>query len=245
MSKNCREESKTGFYHVMVRGVNRQKIFCDSTDRKFFIHLLKKNVCSKNVEVHAFCLMENHVHLLLKAEKHDLSSYMRDVLTIYAMYFNKKVNRCGHLFENRFKSEPINDEIYYLTVLRYILQNPEKAFICRTNDYPWSSIGAYTKDSFVTTDFVLSLFSSVRDFKKFVCERNNDECLDLDLTSEEKDLKAKIIIKYLLGDLSVEKLKELSKNNRNHYIREMKKNDITIRRISKITGLSLGIVQKA
>lgn len=245
MSRNLREESKTGFYHVMVRGVNRQKIFCDNDDRKHFLHLLKENTYKHRVEIHAFCLMENHVHILINAKKNNLSSYMRNLLTVYALYFNKKTSREGHLFGNRFKSEPVNDEIYFLTVLRYILQNPEKAFICKASQYPWSSYSAYDRDTFVNTEFALNYFKSSSELKKFINARNVDECLDLELSTEEKDVQAKLIIKYLLGGTDIAELKNLPKLQRDKYIREMKKNEIAMQRISNITGISISVVRKA
>lgn len=245
MSNICRVESKTKFYHVMIRGVNRQKIFCDDNDRKYFLHLMKEYSYQKRVEIHAFCLMENHVHILLKAEKNYLSDYMRLIQTSYAVHFNKKTNREGHLFGSRFKSEPINDESYFLTVLRYILQNPEKAFICNAEDYKWSSYSAYGRDTFVYTDFALSYFKSVNELKKYITEYNNDECLDLKLSSEEKDVKASLIIKWLLGKINPEELKNLPRMQRDKYLRDMKRNEISLQRISNITGVSISTVRNA
>ena len=242
MTGKYREESKSGFYHVMIRGVNRQNIFIEDSDRQHFIFLLKKCSLALMIEVHAFCLMDNHVHILVKSTKIELSLFMHKILTSYVKYYNYKTGRVGHLVQNRFKSEPVNDEHYYLTVLRYILQNPENALICKTKDYKWSSIGAYDHKSFVKTEFALSLFSCKKDLISFLFEKNSDECMDLQLTREEKETKDSIVIRYIIGK---QDLKSLSIPKRNFYINCMKKNGISIRRISKVTGLSIGMIQRA
>lgn len=244
MSKNIRKESQTGFYHVMARGVNRQSIFQKDDDRRVFIGLLKDSVFKMDIEIHSFCLMENHLHILIKTEKKILSEFMRFVLSNYVRYFNKTQNRIGHLFENRFKSEPVNDEKYYLTVLRYILQNPEKAFLSTTQNYQWSSINAYSNDSFVNTEFALGLFKSKKSFYRFILEKNNDECLDLVLTREEKELKNQLIVKAILGNTNLKDITKISKYKRNYFIHEMKRNGISIRGIESITGLGKGIIQR-
>lgn len=245
MSKHVREKSETGFYHVMVRGVNKQNIFADNSDRIKFLFLLKTMTENVSTEIHAFCLMENHIHILIHTEGDNLSAVMQKILLNYVRYFNKKYNRVGHLFESRFKSECINDESYYLTVLRYILQNPEKALICCTLDYRWSSIRAFFNQSFVKTGFAESLFATKADLIHFITARNNDECLDLKLTAEEEDTRAQMIIKIILGRANEKDIDRMSRSKRNYYLREMKKNGVSIRRISSITGIAKSIVARA
>lgn len=246
LNTHFRKESTFGFYHVMVRGVNRMDIFGFDDDRKFFLHLLKEYVSKMNVEIHAFCLMDNHVHLLLKAEKEDLSNFMRNILTRYSKYFNRKNNRTGHLFQNRFKSEPINDEKYYLTVLRYILQNPEKAFICKTEEYQWSSINAYEQKCFISTEFALNLFKNKSSLKKFILEKGNEECLDLPLTRDEIKIKKELIMKCILRNTSITELKNdliVSKPKRKYFVAQMKRNGLSIRYISQKTGISKNFIR--
>lgn len=245
-SNYCRQESTTGFYHVMVRGINRMNIFGDDKDRQFFLHLLKEYVIKMDVQIHAFCLMDNHVHLLIKAEKEDLSNYMRVILTRYAKFFNKKYNRTGHLFQNRFKSEIIDTEKYFLTVLRYILQNPQKAFICTTENYQWSSIKSYDQKCFVSTTFALSLFSSKEKLYKFLLDKNNEECLDLTLTRDEKNLRNELIMKLILRNVNIQDLRNdsiVSKPRRKFYIAQMRKNGLSVKYISKKTGISTNFIQ--
>lgn len=245
MEEMAGKSSETGFYHVMARGVNKQDIFKDDNDKRYFLGLIKKKSEITNVEIHAFCIMDNHFHLLIRSDKAKLSTFMQMVLTEYAKNHNKKIGRIGHLFESRFKSEVINDEAYYLTVLRYILQNPEKAFMSSTVDYQWSSISAYKNETFVKTDFAEELVGSKKELMKFLLEKNNDECMDLPLTKEEEEIKARLIIDYVCRNMKIEELNTMPRERKRLYIREMKKNGISNRRISSMTGIGIGIVQRA
>ena len=113
MPRQARKESGTGIYHVMLRGINRQDIF---------------------EEQEAYCLMSNHVHLLLRERTESISISLKHLTVSYAAYYNKCYQRVGHLFQDRFKSEPVNDIEYFVTLLRYVHQNPVKAGICDKKD---------------------------------------------------------------------------------------------------------------
>ena len=118
MATKQRAQSSTGFYHVFHRGVNQFDIFEDDEDRQYYRDHLHKYARDLGVEVHAWCLMSNHYHLLVRADLEQLAMAMRRLDSSYALYFNKRHNRVGHLFQGRFKSEPIGEDEYYLTVLR-------------------------------------------------------------------------------------------------------------------------------
>ena len=123
----ARIKSKSGIYHIIMRGINRQTLFNDEEDFAKFIQTLQRyrEICEYNL--YAYCLMGNHLHLLLKEGKDPLETVMRRICGSYVLWYNKKYDRVGYLFQDRFKSEPVEDEAYFLTVLRYIFQNPLKA----------------------------------------------------------------------------------------------------------------------
>ena len=109
-----RQKSCTGFYHVFVRGINKEKIFNQVREKQYFKKIVKKHLDKYAVEIHAYCIMSNHAHLIIKSdEKSKLSSFMSNVLAEYAQYYNYKHNRNGHVFQNRFRSECIESEKYY------------------------------------------------------------------------------------------------------------------------------------
>jgi putative transposase len=166
MSRLARKKSSTGIYHVMMRGINRQNILHDDEDRQRFIELLKKVKETSMCEIYGYCLMDNHIHLLILEGKEDLSQIMKRIGTSYAYWYNKKYERSGHLFQDRFKSEIVEDDSYFLSVLRYIHQNPLKANIVNTiHEYNWSSYKAYLNmdgigEGFIDIRFVLGMFGT-------------------------------------------------------------------------------------
>ena len=143
MPREARKISRSGFYHVMIRGVNKEIIFRDDRDREMFLRLLKHYKIKLNCIVHAYCLMNNHVHILVEDNNNKLGELMRNVTSVYAGEFNKKYKRIGHLFQERFKSQNVESDYYLLRVIRYIHRNPEKAGVCITEKYKWSSYSEY------------------------------------------------------------------------------------------------------
>lgn len=149
----------------MIRGNRKQDIFLEDEDRFKFIKILKKVKQKKEYTLYAYCLMNNHVHLLIKEKDEQLFQIMKRINVSYAYYFNKKYQQIGHLFQDRFKSEPIEDESYLLVVLSYIHNNPLNAMIVKNLDeYAWSSFRLYVKElpqenCFIERENILSLFS--------------------------------------------------------------------------------------
>ena len=111
----------------MLRGINQQQIFEDEEDNLRFLETLFKYKQQCGYEIYAYCLMGNHVHILLKEGKEDLTLVLKRIAGSYVYWYNWKYHRSGHLFQDRFKSEPVENDIYFLTVIRYIHQNPVKA----------------------------------------------------------------------------------------------------------------------
>ena len=138
MPRKPRESSGTGIYHVMLRGINRQDIFDDTEDYWTFTKMMSAVPCY----IYAYCLMPNHVHLLIAEKSLKVSEIVKSIASCYVPYYNKKYGRIGHLLQDRFKSEPCNDSGYFLTLFRYIHQNPVKAGLVKTaKDYMFSSWG--------------------------------------------------------------------------------------------------------
>lgn len=165
MPRQARGKSESGYYHVMLRGNEQRKVFLDNYDRKKYLDLLAKQVFSGNIAISGYCLMDNHIHLIVRENENGLSKPMHSIGTAYVYYFNKKHRRVGHLFQNRFNSEAISDDLYLFSALRYVHQNPVKAGMCKEVEaYPWSSDCYYrnsTLESFVSTE-ILSYISNDR-----------------------------------------------------------------------------------
>ena len=151
MTRTAREISVYGYYHVVQKGCGGQLIFEDVDDRLYLIRLIASKCQKFKVDVIAWCLMDNHIHLLLDDGHAHLSDCMHSITTAYAMYFNSKTGRRGPVFQDRFKSVPILDDDQLLNCVRYIHDNPAKARIGTASLYRWSSLSLRRRCSNLTS----------------------------------------------------------------------------------------------
>ena len=127
-------------YHLMERGIRRMSIFQDSCDYQVFLALLRRESEQKSCQLHAYCLMTNHFHLLIETGDIEIGHFMKALAGKYAMYYNHRHAFRGHVFEDRYKSCLVKEDDYFLQTSRYIHLNPVKARIAaHPEDYPWSS----------------------------------------------------------------------------------------------------------
>ncbi len=247
MPRVPRHKSESGIYHIMLRGINQQTIFEDDEDYSKFLSTLEKYKAVSGYKVFAYCLMSNHIHILLKTENEDLDLIIKRIAGSYVYWYNWKYYRKGHLFQDRFKSEPIDDEKYLLTVLRYIHQNPVKAKIVKNIDeYIYNSYNDYikVKSNLVDTDFVSDMLPEEY-FKEFHDEMNEDQCLDIDIQKFRlSDNDARKIIEKITKCKTTTEFQNLTIEKRDRYIKKLKEDGLSIRQISRLTGTSFSIVRK-
>jgi putative transposase len=140
-----RNEFDAGVYHVFARGNDRRRIFLDDVDRRLYLRLVGSVTAHRNWHTLAYCLMGNHVHLLVETVVPNLGLGMHRLQGSYAQLFNRRHSRTGHLFERRFKAVPIVSDAQLQMVARYIAVNPVEAGMCdRPEAWPWSSHAAVT-----------------------------------------------------------------------------------------------------
>ncbi|WP_407404233.1 transposase [Sodaliphilus sp.] len=154
MPRSSRQNSPTGIYHVMLRGIDRNTIFADDQDCRKFVKILRQLINPKDKDnnplppycnIHAYCLMTNHIHLLIAEGTEPIGQTMKRIGISYVSYYNKRHNRLGPLFHDRFRSEPVGDAGYFVTLLRYIHRNPVEAEMVDSPDqYQWSSWHEYS-----------------------------------------------------------------------------------------------------
>jgi len=253
MPREARRISKSKIYHIMIRGINQQNIFADDEDHEKFMAVLDTYHKKMEYDLYAYCLMGNHVHLLIKEGKEILSNTMKRIGASYVHWYNWQYNRKGHLFQDRYKSEAVEDDAYFLTVLRYIHQNPLKAGLTdHVDSYKWSSYKEYTsKTKRVNVDFALSLFAKEKDkaiekFKRFNYEPNNDQCLDLPekrKTLSDKEIRNLALKKYNL-DLAL--FHNVSSQMQAEVLKYLKELDgSSLRQLSRLTGLTVNKIFRA
>jgi len=150
-----------GFYHIFNRGNRKQNIFLTEKDYKRYTDKLNEYRQKHNISILSYCLMPNHVHMLVRQNgPGPVSTFIQRLHTAYSMYFNKKYEQVGHVFQNRFKAKIINRDEYLMHLSRYIHLNPQK-LVTKLPSYKWSSYHSYLeekRDDFVDTKFILSMF---------------------------------------------------------------------------------------
>ncbi len=176
MARPPRIEFSGAFYHVMVRGNQKQAIFHDNRDREKYLELVGRYKKKHGFRLYAYSLMINHVHLLVETPRSPISKIMQVVNLTYTQFYNRKYEKVGHLFQGRYKANLCDKDEYLLGLLRYIHLNPVRAKIVKKSDeYKWSSHKDYliNKKGIIETDRVLRLFSERRThaqklYKKFI-----------------------------------------------------------------------------
>lgn len=247
MPREARRKSESGIYHIMLRGINQQQIFEDREDFEKFLQILKDCKAVSEYKLFAYCLMGNHIHLLVQEGKEPIEQVMKRLATRFVYWYNIKYQRVGHLFQDRFKSEPVENDSYFLTVIRYIHQNPVKAGLCKNlSDYKFSSYNSFFDNSdLVDKDFVLNIIP-IKLFAEFNAKITNDKCLEIEekpiirVTDEQAQ---KIIYRYSKCK-SVADFQKLNIVQRDKCLINFRESGLSIRQISRLTGVSFGIVRK-
>lgn len=244
MARTARKRSEGDIYHVIIRGVGQQIIFEDDEDRFKFLRLLDDAFTEENIIILAWCLMSNHVHLLLKAPIERISKSMMKLESMYAHYFNQTHGRSGVLFQGRYTSIPIEDDVQLLTAIRYIHMNPVKTL--KKLDSPWSSYGEYigkNKDAYCDRKFVLDIFGGIDAFKRFhEAEAEHSYSLPRQRISEKDAL---FIAREVLGKINLYDLRSMERTERDWYLAKLRKAGLSISQISRLTSIGRNIVSRA
>lgn len=259
MTRGSRVLSNSGIYHIMLRGNEKKDIFHDGLEKKRFLEGLAAKQNEMAFSVYAYCLMNNHVHLLLDMHNHDLSKVMSGVSVRYATFYNWKHERVGHVFQDRFRSEPIEDDRYLLAVIRYIHNNPVKAGLVENPEgYQWSSYRSYIGDQelvFLDTSFVLNMFSNdktiaIRDFREFSNKMEDTFFPASGIGTEIRTLDdgKTYLERFLQKQAPPIEIKDLGKDKRlrQEVILHLKNHtDLSQRAIAILVGVDKGVVERA
>lgn len=264
MPRQSRRISESKIYHVMIRGNERKEIFNDDEDKSKFIEILSAKNDDNQYSIYAYCLMDNHVHLLLNEGDGEVSRIMQRINISYAYYFNKKYDRIGHLFQDRFKSGAIEDDNYLLATVRYIHNNPVKAkLVSNPSEYKWSSYNDYISKNIDNQSdsgkaFILGMFSTSTDnaVKMFI-EFSSQDSTELfieykevsrrDKTIQSEEEAREFVANYLQErNTNLIDIKEAcGLTIRNTLISQLKKQSyLSIREIADLLQIGRNIVQR-
>lgn len=256
------KKSIDGIYHIIERGNEKKDIFKNHADRIKFLEILDRNKEKYGYKVYAYCLMNNHIHLLIGSNGSDISQVMKSINVSYVLYFNRKYNRCGHLFQDRFKSEYIDSDEYLLEVSRYIHLNPVRAGIVTSENldsYLWSSFTAFiggknAVPAHSDINFVLGLLSEdiVQAANLYLEYVMRDKARDIKIDMQQMAIDSKensqeIVNGYLMEPEEI--IRQLSEYHGLEYKKIVCKNsgyikirNEMIKEIRKKTNLSLKVI---
>jgi len=249
MPRNPRKHSSIGIYHVVIKGVNSQLLFEESNDYRKYLEILRFHKENCGFDLFAYCLMSNHIHLLIRVNDVPLESIFRKINTAYATWFNMKYSRSGPLQDGRYYSEPIESLDYFLSVLRYIHRNPIKSNLEKTvgYKYPWTSFQSYIqqKNPLVDIELVLSKFNSTKDFIEY--HSSDSDIIFLDINNIKRRIPDDVainMIKQLCKVKNPTDISNFSLTDRRNTIFNLTENGISIRQINRLTGIPRGVIER-
>lgn len=246
MPREARKLSESGFYHVIFRGINHQNIFEEEEDFEYMLEILNKLKEEIKFEVHAYCLMTNHVHILLKENQPgDISTIIKRLLIKYVMKFNRKYQRSGALIGSRYKSKAVEVDEYFIPLIVYIHQNPMRAGIVKKlEDYKYSSYSEYIgKRKIIDTNLSLDMVGE----KEWI--KAHQQLIENKFEAEgRKKLSGEEIRQKILkstNNIPPQKIGAMEKGERDKILKQLKNVGLSIREIERATGISRGIIAKS
>lgn len=253
MPRKARKFSNTKVYHIMLRGNDKQDIFFEEQDYKKFMKEILNTKEKYQYELYAYCLMTNHVHMIVFDKTDNLSKIMQSLAVSYSSYFSKKYDKVGHLFQNRFFSKCVETQEYLIQLCRYIHQNPVKANISKVEEYRWSSYQEYIKESkIIEKKKIMSIFGkteleSMKNFIDFHKREKEDkygnDYIEYEMLEKLTDNELKEIIEKLLEIDSVMEIKKFNAKIRNENIAKLKLIKGTSKsQISRVIGINRKII---
>ena len=245
MPRVAREVSPTGYYHVMMRGSGRMLIFEDDADRSRFVDLLRDMREEHSVVLIAWCLMDNHVHLVLFDDAGELSAAIHSVATAYAAYFNLRAGRVGPVFAGRFKSVPITSESQLLAAVRYVHDNPAKAGVCPRDQYRWSSFHEYVGEpDVVDTGTVLDMLGGVEGFVA-LSESSvpSGYCFRCGALIPDED--ALDVARAAVYPVELDRIKTLGSARRGTLLAALRAAGLTVKQVERLTGVGRYSIDRA
>lgn len=218
------------FIHVMVQGINKETIFLTEREKLEYIKLLNQYKNEYHITIIAYCVMNNHVHVLVHVKDiEDLTKYMHKINTSYGIYFNKNRRRVGYVYRDRFKTQVINDEKHLYNCIIYIHNNPVKANICQNaNEYRYSSYKEFLHKE--NEDFMVKIF---KDRNQYIQSNKAENLIDMSFIEDETDNERNIrstIKKYLINN----KTNRLEIKIEHHLLEPIAKQLKTIYQLSNI-----------
>lgn len=252
MPRKHRRTSSTGIYHIILRSINHRIIFEENSDYLKFLSTLSISKEKYGIDILAYCVMDTHVHFMLRSDLNNISLFFQSVGSKFVLWYNKKYERTGSLFQERYSSFVVETERYFLYTLVYIHNNPVKAGVCLApSEYRWSSFNAYygAHNPLVNVTYAINLFGSKEALHRFFAHNFNiTNEISFPIFEKKRnfmtDEDALRIFKEVTGLPSVSATAALPKVTRNNNIRMLKKKGLTVKQISRVMAVSTTTVKR-
>lgn len=250
MPRHSRIKSSTNIYHIVIKGADSQVIFYEDRDKIKYLDYLEYYKHKCNFVIFAYCLMANHIHLLIKhSDDTSLSSIFRHLNTSYACWFNQKYNRTGYVQDGRYYSEPVETEKYLFNVINYIHYNPSKAGLelYPGEKYMWSSYSDYIigNDRLVDISYIINTLGGLDSFISLHNVLTEEKCLEIDTCKRRipDDVVIDMIDK-LCNCTTPTEFGQLSMIERRKNIIILYKKGVSKKQLNRLTGTPRGIIDR-
>lgn len=244
MSRGPRTLTEKGCYHVVQKGAGGQQIFEGTEDRRYYLNLLNKSFRRYHMRLLAWCLMDNHTHLLLDDPATNMSEAFQRLGTGYAMFFKGKTGLEGPVFKDRFYSKPIEDDDQLLQAMRYIHDNPIKGGHTSLPEYKWSSFHEYMTEPWITdTTTINALLGNTENFYRFSTSGiPNAYYIKTGRSISEQDYRE--VAEATLYPLRCVQVKSMERPQRNEALLKLANAGLSLKQIELVTGVPRSTVFK-
>lgn len=246
MPRTPRARTKSGIHHIVVQGVRNRNIFFKDENKDLYLDILLRYRARFEMEIYAYCILENHCHILLKEGLIDVSSFMRRVGVSYSYWYKKREEETGAIFRGRYLSEPL-EEGKLADLIRFIHEEPvERGLVQNPEEYIWSSARRYQRQG----AFYRREFESVcaEEQSNYGSQRKRLSGAFLEEVPSKfgKSLEeAEEALQKRLGERGMEELPRMSMEERNNLLWQLRyEDDISIQLVSRITGIGRGVIQR-
>lgn len=254
MPRIARKISNTKVYHIILRGNDKQDIFYDEQDYKKFLKIVEMTKEKYQYKIYVYCLMTNHVHLVIYDEMNQISKIIQSMAISYSSYFSKKYDKEGHLFQNRFLSKNVETQEYLCHLCRYIHQNPVKAGISKIEKYKWSSYLEFIyNEKMINKELILSMFGQTQKeaienfiiFHSYESKMINEE-VEYEIIDKLSDEQVREKIQKVLNIKDVREIRMNNRKIRDEEIRKLKNIKGTSKtQLSRVLGINRKVIERA
>lgn len=249
MPRQARQLAESGIYHVMLRGVNRDALFLEAKDYERFLGTLRVVREVSGCRVLAYCLMTNHVHLVLRTTEEPVGAVIKRLGVSYSGWFNRKYGRVGHLFQDRFKSQAVEDDSYFVTLIRYVWDNPvEAGLVDSPEQYQWSSRPQLGRTSSIVDESELRRLMPFGHLEELVDgrpPRPSEWALFPTQPTRHSDEEVSELVRRACGTADPGSFADLATETRLDVIHDLRTRSVSYAQIARATGMSTSSVRRA